>query len=134
MNACVDGCLAGIKPKWSEDRALGVFLASEGYPKSPRTGDVIHGLDDASRIPGIKIFHAGTVRQGTEIRTAGGRVVLVMGRAPLLQKAADLVYKKAIPLIRWPGMYFRPDIGKKAFDYLRSPEAFQQFAKAAEHS
>ena len=98
-------------PTVSADAMVTVVLASEGYPASPRTGDVIHGIDDAKTIEGVTVFCAGVDSniQG-ELVTNGGRVLNVCGRAPTLGAAREIAYK-AVEAISWPGMQHRTDIG-----------------------
>ena len=98
-------------PTVSADAMVTVVLASEGYPASPRTGDVIHGIDDAKTIEGVTVFCAGVDSniQG-ELVTSGGRVLNVCGRAPTLGAAREIAYK-AVEAISWPGMQHRTDIG-----------------------
>jgi len=105
-----DGNLT-TQPTVSADSMVTVVLASEGYPASPRTGDVIHGLDDAKAIEGVTVFCAGVDSniQG-ELITNGGRVLNVCGRAPTLGAAREIAYK-AVDAISWPGMQHRTDIG-----------------------
>ena len=99
------------QPTVSADAMVTVVLASEGYPASPRTGDVIHGIDDAKTIEGVTVFCAGVDSniQG-ELVTSGGRVLNVCGRAPTLGAAREIAYK-AVDAISWPGMQHRTDIG-----------------------
>ena len=99
------------QPTVSADAMVTVVLASEGYPSSPRTGDVIHGMDDAKIIEGVTVFCAGVDSniQG-ELVTNGGRVLNVCGRAPTLGAAREIAYK-AVDAISWPGMQHRTDIG-----------------------
>lgn len=98
---------------FTEDACVGVVLASEGYPASPRTGDVITGLDAAAALDGVHVFHAGTVRDGDAIRTAGGRVLAVTALGPTIGEARDRAYAAA-GHISWPGMQHRTDIAAAA--------------------
>jgi phosphoribosylamine--glycine ligase len=75
---------------------------------------VIEGLDRAERIPGALVFHAGTSRRGNDIVTAGGRVLTVVGRARTHRDATDIAYRAA-EQIRFDGMQYRRDIGRKAW-------------------
>jgi len=98
----------------ASDAWVTVVLAAERYPASPRTGDVIEGLDAASAQPGVVVFHAGTAR-GADGRlvTAGGRVLDVTASALTLAEARDRAYAAA-DLIEWPGRQFRRDIAAEA--------------------
>jgi phosphoribosylamine--glycine ligase len=98
---------------FSDDACVGVVLATEGYPASPRSGDVISGLDAAGALDGVQVFHAGTVRDGATIRTAGGRVLAVTALGPTIGVARDRAYE-ATGLISWPGEQHRTDIAAAA--------------------
>ncbi|PKN45008.1 MAG: phosphoribosylamine--glycine ligase [Deltaproteobacteria bacterium HGW-Deltaproteobacteria-17] len=98
--------------------SLCVVLASRGYPADPRTGDEIHGLEEARLMPGVKIFHAGTRREGDRgeagrFFTRGGRVLGVTGVGETLTLAAAAAYA-AVDKIHFPGMQYRRDIGARA--------------------
>ena len=95
------------------DVAVGVVLASGGYPGSVKTGVPIRGIEAAARIPGVDVFHAATARQGDELVTAGGRVLTVVGRAPTFDRAIALAYE-GVAQISFEGMHYRRDIGLKA--------------------
>jgi phosphoribosylamine--glycine ligase len=108
-------------PTFGDDACVTVVLASEGYPASPRTGDVIEGLADA-RAAGATVFCAGVARPGGAggeegeagpLVTAGGRVLDVTGTGPTIVAARDQAYRAA-SLISWPGMYHRTDIALEA--------------------
>ena len=100
--------------KFHDDACVTVVLAAESYPASPRTGDVIEGLDAAGAVPGVTVFHAGT-RAGPDgsVVTAGGRVLDVTAVAPSLAEARARAYAAA-NLISWPGVQFRRDIAAAA--------------------
>ena len=101
-------------PKFSGDACVGVVLAVEGYPASPRTGDVITGLDAAARVNSVTIFHAGTEFGPNEtLVTAGGRVLDVVATGPTIADARAQAYEAAAT-IEWPGVYFRRDIAAQA--------------------
>jgi phosphoribosylamine---glycine ligase len=93
--------------------AVGVVLASGGYPGSVKTGVPIRGIDLASRIPGVDVFHAATARRGDDLVTAGGRVLTVVGRGPTFDRAIALAYE-GVSQISFDGMHYRRDIGLKA--------------------
>jgi len=94
--------------------AVGVVLAAHGYPGDVRTGDVIHGLDDVARdCPSVQLFYAGVKQRGNDLVTAGGRVLTVMATAPSFQVAIARAYEAASK-IRFDGMQYRRDIGRKA--------------------
>jgi phosphoribosylamine--glycine ligase len=97
----------------SARHALTVVIAAAGYPGTPKGGDVITGLSEASAVEDVSVFHAGTKRQGEEVVTAGGRVFGVTGRGSTLREASARAYR-AVECIRFPGMQFRRDIGARA--------------------
>jgi phosphoribosylamine--glycine ligase len=94
---------------------VGVVLASRGYPVTSEAGCVIDGLERAARVPGAVVFHAGTRAAGAGVVTAGGRVLTVVGRASSFEGAMATAYA-AVDTIRFDGMQFRRDIGRKAVD------------------
>jgi phosphoribosylamine---glycine ligase len=106
------GSLTSV-PRFSDTAAVCVVLASPGYPESPRTGDVIAGLEDAARLEGVTVFHAGTSTPaggdaGTVV-TSGGRVLGVTALGRSVDEARRLAYR-GVSAISWPGMQARTDI------------------------
>jgi phosphoribosylamine--glycine ligase len=97
------------EPTFVPEAAVAVVCATEGYPAAPRVGDVIDGLDTASRVPDVTIFCAGVGRDGDQLVTAGGRVLAVTALAPDLATARSRAYQ-AVACISWPGMHVRSDI------------------------
>ncbi|HEY7184808.1 MAG TPA: phosphoribosylamine--glycine ligase [Blastocatellia bacterium] len=98
-------------PLWSDEAATCVVMASAGYPGDYSAGKTITGIDEAGRLDGVVIFHAGTkLNADEEIETAGGRVLGVTARAATLEAATTLAYE-AVGKIRFDGMRFRRDIG-----------------------
>lgn len=119
--ACTDGTLDQIELEWHEEAAICVIIASEGYPGSYRKGDVITGLEEASKR--AFLFHAGTVReQDGTWRTNGGRVLGVVGRGPDLTAAKANAYE-AVRQIHFAGMHYRTDIADKANRQLAAGSA-----------
>jgi phosphoribosylamine--glycine ligase len=104
--------------RFRKEPHVGVVLASAGYPESTDSGRVITGLQDAARVPGALVFHAGTAARGSEVITAGGRVLTVVGRGRSHRDAIDVAYTAA-EKIRFDGMQFRRDIGQKALASAR---------------
>ena len=98
--------------KWSPEPAVTVVMASGGYPGAYEAGKKIYGLDEAGRVTGVKIFHAGTTKRDGEYYTAGGRVLNVSARAATLPDAVNLAYD-AIMKIRFDGMIYRKDIAAR---------------------
>ncbi len=95
------------------EHAVCVVLAAAGYPGTPRKGDEIHGLAQAEAIEGVRVYHAGTDRDGERFVTAGGRVLGVTGRGPSLLSAQQRAYSAAA-LIQFDGVQYRRDIGARA--------------------
>ncbi|MFQ5693093.1 MAG: phosphoribosylamine--glycine ligase, partial [Nitrospinota bacterium] len=93
--------------------AVCVVLASAGYPGGYAKGKEITGLEAASEVDGVQVFHAGTARAGGRLLTAGGRVLGVTAMAESLAAAIDRAYEAAAK-IHWEGIYYRRDIGRKA--------------------
>jgi phosphoribosylamine--glycine ligase len=93
---------------------VAVVLAAEGYPAKPRLGDVIEGLEEAARMPGVNVIHAGTRRDGDQVVTAGGRVLVVTATGGDLRAARDAAYE-GVRAIRFRGMQVRRDIAARAF-------------------
>jgi phosphoribosylamine--glycine ligase len=94
--------------------AVGVVLAARGYPGEVRTGDAIKGLNDVARdCPDVQIFYAGVRRNVSDFVTSGGRVLTVMATAPSYQTAIERAYE-AVSKIKFDGMQYRKDIGRKA--------------------
>jgi phosphoribosylamine--glycine ligase len=111
--AAANGRLLGEPLHTSSDRTVGVVIASRGYPASSESGRPIEGLDRASVVPGVLVFHAATAANAGRTVTAGGRVLTVVGRAPDYAGAIARAYEAAA-LVTFEGMQFRSDIGRKA--------------------
>jgi phosphoribosylamine--glycine ligase len=107
------GSLGAETIEATTDRAVGIVLASRGYPGNVETGRTIAGLDEAEKIPGVLLFHAGTLSSDRRVVTAGGRVLTVVGRGPTYERAMHRAYDAA-KAISFDGMQFRHDIGRKA--------------------
>ena len=110
--AALDGRLDQVQATWDARAALGVVMAAEGYPESPRTGAVIAGLDDAARLPG-KVFHAGTRLSGDSVLVSGGRVLCATSMGATVAQAQRAAYALA-DVVHWPGAIYRRDIGYRA--------------------
>jgi phosphoribosylamine--glycine ligase len=107
---------ADFETKFRDDACVTVVLATEGYPASPRKGDVVDGLDDAEQLPGVTVFHAGTKQDdGGQVITAGGRVLDVTAVGPTLAAARERAYEAA-GRISWPGVHYRRDIAAAAVE------------------
>jgi phosphoribosylamine--glycine ligase len=102
------------EPRFEDDAAVTVVLASEGYPDAPTTGVPITGIDDAEAVEGVTVFHAGTSRgPDGEILTSGGRVLDVTALGATIAEARSRAYA-AITTITFPGMHYRGDIAERA--------------------
>jgi phosphoribosylamine---glycine ligase len=110
--AARDGVLNRIDLRWYDQASICVVMAANGYPDDPQRGTEIGGLDAAGNDPDVKIFHAGTRRDGTRILADGGRVLGVTATGPDLSAARDRAYR-AVDRIVWPGGFCRRDIGRR---------------------
>ncbi|MFS0470297.1 phosphoribosylglycinamide synthetase C domain-containing protein, partial [Corynebacterium striatum] len=119
LNATATGTLAELDElKWKDGYAVTVVLAAEGYPASPRKGDVITGpgLDDPN-----KVLHAGTsqaegspgVEEEVDVISNGGRVLNVLGQGATLAEARAAAYE-VLEGLKLEGSFYRRDIGKRA--------------------
>src|ERR1700744_504253 len=99
--ASCDGQLKNFNLRWYPDPALTVVMAAKGYPGDYKRGTRIDGLDDAAKIDGVEIFHAGTVAKDGAILANGGRVLNVCATGKTVTEAQARAYP-AIDLIRWP--------------------------------
>ncbi len=97
---------------WSRQCALGVVLASGGYPFNYNKGDTISGLDEVST-QHTKVFHAGTMQTADAIRTSGGRVLCVTALGDDVKQAQQRAYQE-VSKISWSKMFYRGDIGYRA--------------------
>lgn len=112
--AARDGVLKHFDLRWREEAALTVVLAAEGYPGEPKTGGAIEGLEDAAKVEGVRLFHAGT-RRGVDGRllAAGGRALNVTAIGGSIAEARERAYR-AVDRIRWAEGFCRRDIGWRA--------------------
>jgi phosphoribosylamine--glycine ligase len=108
------GTLAGLEVTWKKGAAATVVLASGGYPDEYKIGQPVKGIAEASRLPGVTIFHAGTRLAGDgRLLTAGGRVLNVSATGTTLVEALARAYS-GVRLIQFEGIHYRTDIGAKA--------------------
>src|ERR1700733_14894775 len=105
-----DGQLKSFDLRWYPDPALTVVMAAKGYPGNYARGSVIEGLEDAAKVEGVQIFHAGTKADGTKILANGGRVLNVSAIGKTVREAQARAYE-AISRIRWSEGFYRHDIG-----------------------
>ena len=113
MLAVAEGRLEEVELKWDERPALSVVAASGGYPGKYKTGLPITGIADADSMHDVKVFQGGTRAEGKTILTDGGRVLSVTALGNTLAEAKNRAYE-AMGKIRFEGMHFRRDIGRKA--------------------
>lgn len=98
-----------------KEAAACVVLASQGYPEKPTKGEVIHGIEQASQLEGVEVFHASTALVDDQIVAAGGRVLNVCATGPQLRDALKRAYI-ATNHIRWPSKILRQDIGRQVLE------------------
>jgi phosphoribosylamine--glycine ligase len=113
LDASMGGKCSQESLVWREEASVCVVMASAGYPGHYAKGEPIHGLEEAAKLPNIKVFHAGTARVGDQIITNGGRVLGVTAWAADLRRARDAAYAAA-ERIRFEGAHYRGDIAAKA--------------------
>lgn len=113
IEASIDGRTSDGDFKWSDDAAVCVVMASGGYPGTFEAGKKIIGLEDAAKMEGVQIFHAGTSRANGSFYTSGGRVLGVTARAGDLETAAARAYR-ACGTIGFEGAHYRKDIAARA--------------------
>ncbi len=118
VEAGIDGALANVAADWDPRPALGVVMAAEGYPGTPRTGDVINSLD-VPDLEDTRVFHAGTRLEGEHAVTAGGRVLCVCALGDSVADAQARAYAE-VSGISWHGEFHRHDIGWRAVERERS--------------
>jgi phosphoribosylamine--glycine ligase len=110
LAASVEGGLAGREFRWKSDPSVCVVMSALGYPSTPRSGDLIEGIDEASK--GAVVFQAGTKQTGLGLVTSGGRVLGVTSSGATLPDAIENTYK-AVEKIRFDGAHYRRDIAAK---------------------
>ena len=109
----VDGQLGNFDLRWYPEPALTVVMAAKGYPGDYAKGTLIEGLDQAEKIEGVEIFHAGTKSDGGKILANGGRVLNVTATGATVSEAQRRAYE-AVDRINWPEGFCRRDIGWQA--------------------
>jgi phosphoribosylamine---glycine ligase len=108
-----DGMLRQVDLRWHDDPAVCVVMAASGYPDDPLRGTEIKALANAAADRDVKIFHAGTRRDGDRLIADGGRVLGVTARGRDLAAARAAAYRAAAA-IDWPEGFYRHDIGGSA--------------------
>jgi len=113
MGAAAGRLADGASLSLSAQPHVGVVLASGGYPDAYDTGTAIHGIDAAESLTGINVFHSGTAKRGSDIVTAGGRVLTVVASGSDYRQAVGRAYE-AVERISFERMHYRRDIAAKA--------------------
>jgi phosphoribosylamine--glycine ligase len=113
LEASIDGRVSDGDFRWSTDASVCVVMASGGYPGTFEVGKKISGLEDAEKVAGVKVFHAGTTKHDDAYFTSGGRVLGVTARAASLDEAVKRVYE-AVQKISFGGAYYRKDVAARA--------------------
>ena len=113
LEATIDGEIERRTIEWDPRAAVTVVLASGGYPGKYESGKSISGLEEAAKIEGVQIFHAGTKRDGDEVKTAGGRVLAVTALGSTIERARSRAYE-AVSRIRFENCHYRRDIALNA--------------------
>ena len=110
------GKLDALDLRWTDQVAVCVVLASDGYPGSYEKGKVILGIEEAEELDGVTVFHAGTAfNQDGELVTNGGRVLNVVALADTFEDARELAYE-ACDKINFEGKQYRHDIALRALE------------------
>ena len=113
LEATIDGKIDQCAIEWDTRAAVTVVLASAGYPGKYETGKLISGLEDASQLKDVQIFHAGTKRANGEVKTSGGRVLAVTALGSSIEAARERAYE-AVSRIHFENSYYRRDIALSA--------------------
>jgi phosphoribosylamine--glycine ligase len=122
LEAVADDHLERVEPpKWDPRPAISVVMASAGYPGDYKIGLPIRGLEEAARVPNVKVFHSGTAMADGKVVTNGGRVLCVTAFGDSIS-AAKLAAYTAVKQIRWEGAWCRKDISDKALRYAKREE------------
>ncbi len=108
--AAAEGRLAEVEPpRWRDGAAVAVVVAAEGYPESPRTGDLITGIEDAAALDGVDVIQAGTAMSERGLVTSGGRVLAVTAEGADVSQARARAYA-GVALVDFAGAQHRTDI------------------------
>lgn len=117
LEASIQGSVSDGDFRWSREAAVCVVMASGGYPGTFEVGKQITGLDAASSVDDVKVFHAGTTQRDGSFYTAGGRVLGVSARAPELATAVKNAYA-ACDKIKFSAANYRKDIAARALNKI----------------
>jgi len=121
MLAACDGQLKNFDIRWFDESALTVVMAAKGYPGDYKKGSRIEGLDEASKIEGVEIFHGGTIFSDSHVLANGGRVLNICASAKTISEAQRRAYA-AVDRIRWSDGFCRRDIGWQAIERNKAPK------------
>ena len=113
LEATIDGKIDNHSIDWDKRVSVTVVLASAGYPGKYEAGKMISGLDEATKLEGVQVFHAGTKIDANRVVTAGGRVLAVTALGPTIAAARDRAYAAA-SRIQFEGCHYRRDIALSA--------------------
>jgi phosphoribosylamine--glycine ligase len=117
VDAGIDGRLHEVQAQWDPRPSVGVVMAAEHYPDTPRTGDIINTWD-VPDLENTKVFHAGTRVEGEHVVTAGGRVLCACALGDSVANAQKRAYA-VVAGISWRGEFHRHDIGWRAIERER---------------
>mgnify|MGYP005810865245 FL=1 len=112
MEACIDQTLDQMDIQWEDNAAVCVVEASGGYPEHYEKGYEITGLDQASQMENLMVFHAGTKQENGKFYTNGGRVLGITGTGKTLEEAIKRAYE-GVAVVDFEKKHFRHDIGIK---------------------
>ncbi len=113
IDASIDGHTSDGDFKWSNDAAVCVVMVSGGYPGTYEAGKKINGLEEAVKLEGVQVFHAGTTKRENVFYTSGGRVLGITAKAADLETAVQRAYA-ACAKINFEGAHYRKDIAARA--------------------
>lgn len=119
LMAATEDKLSAHTLRWSPQTSVCIVMASAGYPGAYKKGCPIEGIEEAERIPGVKVFHAGTGWENGRFVTRGGRVLGVTATGPDLPAALQRAYR-AVERIRFEGAQYRRDIAFQALEWKRA--------------
>ncbi len=111
--AATDGTLNDVTLEWNDGASATVVMCAKGYPGAYATGSEIYGLEEAGDLPGVQVFHAGTMAEQGSILANGGRVLAVNATGADLREAVARAYA-AVDTLDWPDGFCRRDIGRRA--------------------